>query len=147
MNETKKDDMNIDIMSLFDNFIKPGVIEDEKEVVKGFKIKVKVLDVGELAAAEAIIVREDEVPVDVIAKVRAAKILSQATLAINDVPIERGDMNETEKRERRILLYKQFLRLPAIAIQKSYEFYLDCVTKQENFYNDVEDIQNKTKNF
>ena len=147
MNETKKDDMNIDIMSLFDNFIKPGVIEDEKEVVKGFKIKVKVLDVGELAPAEAIIVREDEVPVDVIAKVRAAKILSQATLAINDVPIERGDMNETEKRERRILLYKQFLRLPAIAIQKSYEFYLDCVTKQENFYNDVEDIQNKTKNF
>lgn len=143
----EKENMNADLTNLFENFIKPGIVEDEKEVVKGFKIKVKVLDVGELATAEAIIVKEDEVPIDVIAKVRAAKILSQATLAINDVPIEKKDMSETEKRQRRFVLYKEFLRLPAIVIQKSYEFYLECVRKQENFYNNIGEMQEQTKNF
>ena len=42
-NKEEKNDITQDLSMIFENFIKTGVVEKEKEIVPGFKIKVKVL--------------------------------------------------------------------------------------------------------
>ena len=43
---------NDDLFNIFDEIIKPGNVELEREVMKGWTVRVKVLDTGEAVAAE-----------------------------------------------------------------------------------------------
>lgn len=131
---------------LFDNFIKTGVIEKEKEIVEGFKIKLRVLNTGELLIAESIM-KESTAPVDIVARIRAASILSQSIISINGSKINRDDFSEMDVRKRRIVLYQQLLRMPAIVIQKTYEFYMECVNEQNSKYENFKETADEIRNF
>lgn len=144
-NQHKDDVLSDDITKLFDNFIKEGVVIKEEEVLPDLKIKLKVLSVGELLAAQSII-DESSGPVDIVSKVRGASILSQAILALNNMDIEKDSYSPKEIRIRRATLYTQILRMPSIAVQKMYELYLRAVEEQNQRYNNIgkmaEDIEN-----
>lgn len=150
MNEQNKqqniEETNKDLLNIFDNFIKTGMVEDEKEVVPGFKIKVKVLNVQELLDAESIMGAE-QAPADVVAKVRGASILSQAIIRLNGADIEKESLNKQEIRVRRVILYKQLLSLPGIVVQKMYEFYIECLKRQEEKYVNFDETVDEIRNF
>ena len=139
-------DKELDVF--FENFLKEGVVIKEKEVVPGFKIKVKVLNTEELLVAESILTNQNpHIPSDVIIKVRAASILSQAILKLNDMDIEREDLPELDNNMRRRALYKQILKMPALVIQKAYEFYVEAVREQNALYDSPEKLGEKIGNF
>jgi hypothetical protein len=120
----------------------------EEEVVPGFKVKIKVLNTEELLIAESILTNQNShIPSDVIIKVRAASILSQAILKLNDMDVEREDLPEVDNNMRRRALYKQILRMPALVIQKTYEFYVRAVKEQNALYEDTEKLGEKLGNF
>lgn len=136
-----------DLINLFDNFIKPGVVIKEKEVIPGLTVKLKVLNTGELLTAESIIGLNKDIPLDVAQKVRAAGILTYAIISINGVNIEREDASVEENRQRRVLLYNQLLQMPPFIIQKMYMLYLEAVKEQEQMYNNVEELKQNIENF
>ena len=144
--ENKENELGQDLFKIFDNFIKTGVVVEEKEVVNGMKIKLKVLNISEQLEAESSISTE-RVAADVVAKVRGASILSQAILSINGSDIEKENLTKEEVRTRRFVLYKQLLSLPSIVIQKMYEFYIDCLKKQEDIYVNFDKTVDDIKNF
>ena len=144
--QMEDENMNSDLNLFFDGFIKTGNVVEEKEVTQGFKVKVKVLDTGELLIAESIM-SNSSAPVDIVARVRAASILSQAIISINEIPIDRDDYTEKEIRMRRGLLYKQLLKMPPVVVEKAYRFYIECVEKQNSKYENFQETVGDMKNF
>lgn len=144
--KNKENHDNKDLNLLFDNFLKPGVVLKEKEVVKGFKVKLKPLTTGELLSAEAIM-DNSTAPADIVAKVRGASILSQAIVSLNDVEIERDDFTPQESRGRRLELYRQLLKMPPMVIHKAYSFYIECVEEQNSKYQDIPGLADQIENF
>ena len=142
----EKNSVTSDLSMIFENFIKTGVVEKEKEVVPGFKIKVKVLNTGELLVAESIM-NTSTAPSDIVARVRAASILSQAIITLNGSPVEREDLSKEDIRVRRAMLYTELLKMPAMAIHKAYEFYIECVDEQNNKYSNVKETIQEMQNF
>lgn len=140
-------DDNKDLFNIFEDIIKPGNVVLEKEVVKGFKVKVRVLDTGEAIAAESIMRYDPRVPTDLVARARGAAILSRAIISINDDDIERDDMSSAQINTRRDILFKQLLKLPALVIQKSYELYVEAYKKQREIYDDLGGSIEEIKNF
>lgn len=135
-----------DILNFFDNFLKPGVIIKEKEVVPGFKIKLKALNIEEMMIAESIIAA-DKMPNDILFKVRGASTLSQAIISMNDILIEHDNKSDEENRIRRYELYKNILKMAPVLIQKIYEFYIEAVNEQNAIYNDPEKLGKDIENF
>jgi hypothetical protein len=142
-NFTVDDDLDL----FFNDFIKKGHIEKEEEVVPGFKIKLKVLNTGESLSAETIMKTEQGVPYDIVQKVRAASILSQAILSINGLQIAKDGDNAEITKLKRTGLYKRLLDMPAYVIQKAFDLYIDAVTEQTRLYSDSEGTTEKVKNF
>ena len=141
---TKEDDL----YSFFDNFIKKGVVIKEKEIVPGFNIKIKVLDTGELLSAESVLsVTNPNIPYDIIQKVRAASVLSQAIISINGINVEQPDAPTDVNYQRRSGLYSKLLKMPALVIQQSYELYIEAVREQNSLYNNQVDMSDKVENF
>jgi hypothetical protein len=137
-----------ELANFFEGFLKEGVIIREKEVVPGFKVKLKVLNTEELLVAESILKNQNpHIPSDVVIKVRAASILSQAILKLNDMDVEREDLSDSENELRRRALYKQVLRMPALVIQKTYEFYVEAVQEQNALYEEPKKLGEKIENF
>ncbi|MGL5715990.1 MAG: hypothetical protein ACRCX2_23445 [Paraclostridium sp.] len=136
---------NKDLNLFFDSFIKTTELVREKEVVPGLTVKLRALNAGDLLVAQSIMSHSDS-PTDIVVKIRAASILSQSLLNLNDMDIEREGFTEKEIRDRRVLLYSQLLKMPGIVIQKMYEFYLEVVEEQnekyKNFPKTVDDITN-----
>lgn len=145
-NKNVNQELNKDLSMIFDNFIKTGVVEKEKEIVRGFKLRLKVLNTGELLVAESIM-NNSTAPSDIVARVRAASILSQAIISLNGSEIERDDLEKDEIRVRRAMLYTELLKMPAMVIHKAYEFYIDCVNEQNNKYNNVSETIGEIQNF
>ena len=151
--QTSKDDItnpsfNQELSIFFENFLKEGTIVKEKEIVPGLKIKIKVLNTEELLVAESILSNQNpHIPSDVIIKVRAASILSQAIVKLNDMDIERDNLSEEENNARRRGLYKQVLKMPALVIQKAYEFYIEAVQEQNSIYDNPKELSDKISNF
>lgn len=138
---------NDDLNLFFDNFIKEGVVIKEDEVVQGFRVKLKVLNTGELLSAESVMYSIDNIPLDIVQKVRCASILSQSILAINDIEVEKENMTQEDIRVRRIQLYQRFLDMPAYVVQKTYDLYLSAVKEQIDFYSDSKELSDKIENF
>lgn len=142
---SNKTEQNQDLVFLFENFIKPGCVLKEKEVVPGFKVKLKALNTGELVMAEAI-ANSEKIPVDIVTKIRAASILSRAIVSINGVDIDIDGSTQEETTSRRSVLYTQLLNTPAIVVQRTYEFYISVVEEQNQRYTNagqnLEDFQN-----
>ena len=137
-----------DLMSFFDNFLKTGVIVKEKLIVPGFQVKLKVLNTEELLLAETILAATNpNIPMDVIQKVRAASILAQAIITINGLEVEKEDMAPGENSKRRDNLYRHILKMPALVIQKTYEFYIEAVKEQNALYENHAETGKKIENF
>lgn len=138
--------MEKEISSIFDNFIKSGYLTKEKEVVPGLKVKVKVLNTGELLAAQTIMSHENA-PSDIVVKLRAASILSQCLLEFDGTKVVPDICDEREERARRVLLYSKLLQMPSLVIQKMYELYLEAVKDQNNKYSDLSKTGEEIENF
>lgn len=136
-----------DFVNIFDDFIKPGELEEEEEIVKGLKVKVKVLDIGESLAAEAILSYEAKLPADIVARVRSASILSRAIISLNGVPITTEKMTDEERHLRRNALYKKLQKMPPMIVQKMYNLYMKAFQKQNEIYGDFPKMVDDIKNF
>lgn len=136
-----------DLDLFFNDFIKKGRVEKEGEVVPGLRVRLKVLNTGELVSAEALMRMSSEFPPDVVVKIRGASILSQAILSINNYEIEKENMEIEQIKQRRSKLYRQLLEMPAYVVQKTYELYLDAVIEQNKFYSEAKETAGKIKNF
>ena len=145
--ELMKNELNNDINNVFEDFLIQGEIRREKEVVEGLTVEVKPLNAEELITAESIASETHSGSMDVVAKIRAAGILSQAITKFAGVPIEKKDCDKKENRYRRINLYCQILKMPPFVIQKIYEFYIEVVEEQEKLYSDTEKTIEDFKNF
>lgn len=145
--EMKEFEINKDLNMFFENFIKEGNVIMEREVVSGFKVKLRPLSTSELLSAETVLLNNDTIPTDVVLKVRAASILSQSIISINGMDIEKKDSSQDENVMRRSALYKNLLSLPALIVQKSYELYLEAVNKQNDIYTNGEKISENIENF
>lgn len=142
--ENKKLEEKISGLDLiFENFIKPGEFTEEKEVVPGFKIKVKPLNMGDLAIADLVL--KEGMSMDTATKMRSAKILSKAILSLNGHKIE-GD-TEAEESAIRDALYKDILKLPVVVVQKAFEFYFEVSNKRDKFFTDPKQIEEAIENF
>lgn len=148
MSNDKTLDVTMDITNIFDNLIKDGMYSEEKEVLPGFKVKLRGLNTNEMFRAEAEINRQNpNIPVDITAKLRCAKILAYAIISINgDLIADESSMDEEMIANRRLALYSQLVQCPPIFVIKTYEFYLDVVNKENNHY-DFKRISEETENF
>lgn len=146
MSQDKKVSANSDLSLLFENFLKPGIVIKEKEIVPGYTLKVKPLGTGELLMAEAIM-DSAKAPSDIVAKVRGASILSQAIISINGLEIEPEGKTAEEIRLRRIELYAQLLKTPPVIVHKSYQFYISCVEEQNKKYENLDEVTKEVENF
>lgn len=143
----EKENENKDLDLLLNDFIKNGIVEKTKLIVPGFKVRLKVLDTGELLTAEAFM-DMSVAPKDIVARVRAASILSQAIISINDVDIiPEGFDSQNYIISRKRDLYQKLLKMPAMVVQKTYEFYIECVKEQNDKYEDLEGTIEDIKNF
>ena len=147
MAENTTPDVTFDIANIFDNLIKDGVYSEEKEVLPGFKVKLRGLNTNEMFRAEAEINRQNpNIPVDITAKLRCAKILAYAIISLNGDLIADETMSEEMVLQRRLALYTQLVQCPPIFVIKTYEFYLDVVNKENHHY-DFKTIVEETENF
>lgn len=146
--ENKETKLNSDLINFFEDFIKKGDVSEEKKIVDGLTIKLKVLNTEELLIAESFFLNvKSGLPNDTLLKVRAANILSLALISINDSIIDKADDTDKEHDMRRKLLYQQILKMPAIVVQKMYEFYISLVKKQNSFYENIQATEEKIENF
>ena len=137
-----------DLDNIFDNFIKDGYMSDEREVINGLKIRVKTLNSNDLFKAEAEInKRNPGIPQDITAKLRCAKILSYAIITLNGNTILNDDMTEEEKNDRRTALYIHLMKSPTILVQTAYDFYLETVKKEYEYYSIPNKISEEVENF
>lgn len=141
-------DYSEDLNNFFEGFLKSGVVIKEKEVVPGLTVKLKVLNTSELLSAESILLAGNpNIPSDIIQKIRAASILSQAILIINGVEVEKENMIGMQIVERRQTLYSNIIKMPAYVIQKIYELYIEAVREQNDIYSSEEKVRDKVENF
>lgn len=137
----------LDLENIFDDIIKEGYKAKEKEILPGFKVKLRPLSYNELSRAEAEISRRNPgVPEDITVKLRCAKILSYAIIALNDSLID--DPEQPEKNEeRRIYLYDRLVKMPTIFVQEAYQLYIESVMEEDNFYRNPVEVGEEIENF
>lgn len=147
MAEEKNTTNAVDITNIFDNLMKDGYYSEEKEILPGFTVRIRGLNTSEMFRAEAEINQSNpNIPIDITAKLRAAKILAYAIIAINGNEIENDNMTPEMISSRRLELYSQLVQSPPIFVIKTYEFYLSVVAKENKHY-DFDTIVTETENF
>lgn len=147
MDENNTINPSLDITNIFDNLIRDGYYSEEKEVIPGFKVKLRGLSTNEMFRAEAEVNEQNpNIPTDIVAKLRAAKMLAYAIISINGSLIEDSDMDKATVKARRAALYTQLVQSPPVFVTKTYEFYLEVVAKEYKHYS-FDTIIKETKNF
>lgn len=137
----------LDITNIFNDIIKDGYKSKEREVIPGFKVKLRPLSYNELSRAEAEISRRNPgIPEDITVKLRCGKILSYAIISLNGSLID-DDENPERNDERRIFLYDQLVTMPTIFIQKTYQLYIDSVNEENIFYENPQEVNEEIKDF
>ena len=137
-----------DMDKMFEDIIMIGNIEKEKVIAKGFKIKVKPLSAEETFIAERTInLNIYSTPQDIVGRVRNISILCSSIIALNDISIDRDDLEEKDNRKRRVKLYEKLMDLPTEVLQKAYDFYLTVVADQNKLFENDEDVVEGITNF
>ena len=150
--EVKEDkivnEVSADIDLIFESILFSGHVEKEFNVSKGFKVKLKPLETGEILTAEAIdIANVYNMPMDIIQRARKVSILSYATVSINGSLSKKDDLTEDQNRNRRKVIHKKYLELPPTIIDKMFDFYIEVVNAQGDLYKDVDTLGDKSENF
>lgn len=137
-----------DINNIFDNIIKEGYISKEEEIVKGLKLTIRALSPNEIFRAEnEINERNPNIPQDITAKLRCAKILSYAIISINGSNIVTENMSKEEEDERRLSLYINLMKSPTVIIENAYNLYLKTVQEEHLYFTDPEKLNDDIENF
>ncbi len=127
----KNNERDFEFESFFDNLITKGYIEKEREILKGFTVKVRPLNSDEQIGAESITIANNPyVPRDTIEKIRVISMLSKAIVSVNGVAIE--------GKEARKKLHEKLLSLPTHINDDLYALYVDCIEEQRKLYMDEE---------
>lgn len=135
----------MDIENIFENLLKPGNLQEEREVVPGLKVKIRALTAEEIMLAELQCYRPG-VPQNISKKLMSAAILARAIIEMNGVPIRNSELSDEENDSRILKTYQKIIALPPVIIEKMYEFYIDVVKKQDSLLL-TGDISKELSNF
>ena len=149
MEQNKDNAISTDIASLFDALITQGTITGDVTLGENLNITLKVLDTGELLAAEAeATTNHPFMPNDIVTRGRIISILTAATVALNGIDIEQSKLTKEENNARRNMLFKKYMGLPVYLVDKAYDKYKELQEKQkEMFTKPIEELQEDIKNF
>lgn len=149
MDNKKNEAISSDIVSLFDEIITKGVITGDVTLGENLNITLKVLDMGELLAAEAeATTNHPFMPDDIVSRGRIISILTAATVHLNGIEIQQSSLTNEENRARRNTLFKKYMSLPVHLVDKAYDKYKELQQEQRDVYSKpIEDFQEDIKNF
>lgn len=149
MENKKNEAISSDIISLFDDIITKGAITGDVTLGENLKITLKVLDMGELLAAEAdATTNHPFFPGDIVSRGRIISILTAATVCLNGIDIEQSNLSKEENKERKNMLFKKYMALPVHLVDKAYDKYKELQDKQKEVFNKpVNELQKDIENF
>lgn len=144
-----KNAISMDIASLFDAIITKGSITGEVTLGDNLNILLKVLDTGELLAAEAeATTNHPFMPDDIVSRGRIVSILTSATVSLNGIEIEQSNLSKEENRIRRQTLFKKYMALPTHLVDKAYTKYKELQEEQQKVYaKPIEELEADIENF
>ena len=144
-----KNAISMDIASLFDAIITKGSITGEVTLGDNLNILLKVLDTGELLAAEAeATTNHPFMPDDIVSRGRIVSILTAATVSLNGIEIEQDNLTKEENRIRKQTLFKKYMALPVYLVDKAYAKYKELQEKQQKVYTKpIEELEVDVENF
>lgn len=144
-----KNAISMDIASLFDAIITQGVVTGEVTLGDNLNISLKVLDTGELLAAEAeATTNHPFMPDDIVSRGRIVSILTTATVSLNGIDIEQPNLSKEDNRIRKQTVFKKYMALPVHLVDKAYAKYKELQEEQQKIYSKpVEEFQEDIKNF
>lgn len=149
MENKNNEAISSDIISLFDAIITKGTITGEVNLGDNLNITLKVLDTGELLAAEAeATTNHPFMPDDIVSRGRIVSILTAATVSLNGIEIEQSSLSKEDNRLRKRTLFKKYMALPVHLVDKAHNKYKELQAKQEKmFTKSIDEIQEDIKNF
>lgn len=148
--QKKEEEEMYEFEIFFNEVITKGIVTKEREITKGFRVKLRPLDAGEQVTSQMVMARDNPyIPSDTVDKVRMVSMLSRAIISINDVPIQKEDNDKNQNLDRINKLYKRLMNLPASIVDGTYKLYLDCAEEQRLLYDPGEgtDLGEKAENF
>lgn len=141
-----KENNNFNFEKAFETLLMKGTIEEEREVVPGFKVKLRPLSSGESINAESLVIASNPlIPADTILKIRSVSRLSKAIISINNIDIIEEDWDREKKDEAMKALYKKLMDLPGSVIDEIYEFFIEVSNREKELYS--KDLNEKIENF
>ena len=149
MENNKDNAISTDIASLFDAIITQGSVTGEVTLGENLNIMLKVLDTGELLAAEAeATTNHPFMPDDIVSRGRIVSILTAATVSLNGIDIEQKHLTKEDNRVRKHTLFKKYMALPVYLVDEAYAKYKELQEKQKNIYTKpVNELQEDIENF
>lgn len=149
MENKKNEAISADIISLFDEIITKGTITGDVTLGDNLKITLKVLDTGELLAAEAdATTNHPFFPADIVSRGRVVSILTSATVYLNGIEIEQPSLSKEENNARKKVLFKKYMALPVHQIDKAYDRYKELQEEQKKLFSKpMEEIKENIENF
>lgn len=118
----------------------------KREVVPGFKVKLRPLSSGESINAESLVIASNPlIPADTILKIRSVSRLSKAIISINNIDIIEEDWDREKKDEAMKALYKKLMDLPGSVIDEIYKFFIEVSDREKELYS--KDLNEKIENF
>lgn len=149
MENKKNEAISSDIVSLFDAIITKGAITGDVTLGENLNITLKVLDTGQLLAAEAeATTNHPFMPEDIVSRGRIVSILTAATVYLNGIEIEQSSLSKEENRARKNTLFKKYMALPVYMIDKAYDKYKELQEEQKKIFSKpIDEIQEDIKNF
>lgn len=129
--EVKKEAISEDIISMFDTIISKGELHEDFKIADNLTLTLKVLNTGELLAAEAeATTNHPYFPMDIVNRGRIVSILTRATVAINGVDVTQNGLSKEENEARRNVLYRKIMQLPPEIVEKAHKDYINLQKKQ-----------------
>lgn len=149
MENKKNEAISSDIVSLFDAIITKGAITGDVTLGENLNITLKVLDTGQLLAAEAeATTNHPFMPDDIVSRGRIVSILTAATVHLNGIEIEQSSLSKEENRARKQTLFKKYMALPVYMIDKAYDKYKELQEEQKKIFSKpIDEIQEDIENF
>jgi len=137
------DSVDTEFDGLFEDLINEGYLEEEFEINKKLKIKLRILDTGEQLKAQNIeIANRPFTPRDVIERERIVSKLCYAITEItsNEKVFKVYYNEDTKKTEQcRKSLVEKLKKLPPYLIDSMYDKYIELTEKQKNIYENFEE--------
>lgn len=142
-NQTHSDILGMN--RIFDDFIKPGKIQKEKEVLKDWKIKIQPLDLKDSTIVH-LMGGNTDMPFEATAKIKSARLLSKAIISINGYNVV-ADGQEDREDELRSALYTNIMKLPPVVVEKMFQFYLEVEDERDKIFKNPDKVAKEIENF